>query len=453
MSHETPSGWDDLEPFCQSYGLYLKPFARLNISICLPKLKQPGQSISNWDLMEKIRKAIKPIELISIKVTTSTLDLVRFEAESPSRKALSKVIKSLDGYSLKVFGFIEALKVRAGEAKSNFPTRYDWDEFFRNAKGMDELKPGERPDTIYLAKLPVHWFKKKQTDDLPSEDILKKIFQQFGSVRCVDIPICDPYRKKMSPSISGIRNSGFTFGEEVLFEAYIQFSEYISFVRAMDGLRNMKLVKRMDDDNLFETSIQVGMVDFDKSRHLSDESIRERAVEREKLIKLERDRLFELQKKEQEENARKLAEEQMREKRRLEREEKRRLKRQEEKRLMEERRMQEIAFEQRKLLEQKRCMESKRLLVDLGRRIQARLIERRKNEVCKIVQKGTCETDHHETNVEADLRQSLLQEQEIRLRKRIEAKMMLRLEKGSRQRNGSALEENYENQKKLRRQE
>lgn len=63
MSHETPSGWDDLEPFCQSYGLYLKPFARLNISICLPKLKQPGQSISNWDLMEKIRKAIKPIEV------------------------------------------------------------------------------------------------------------------------------------------------------------------------------------------------------------------------------------------------------------------------------------------------------------------------------------------------------------------------------------------------------
>lgn len=48
----------------------------------------------------------------------------------------------------------------------------------------------------------------------------------------------------------------------MLFEAYIQFSEYISFVRAMDGLRNMKLVKRMDDDNLFETSIQVGMVYF-----------------------------------------------------------------------------------------------------------------------------------------------------------------------------------------------
>lgn len=35
--------------------------------------------------------------------------------------------------------------------------------------------------------------------------------------------------------------------------------------------------------------------------------------------------------------------------------------------------MQEIAFEQRKLLEQKRCMESKRLLVDLGRRIQVTL--------------------------------------------------------------------------------
>lgn len=68
-------------------------------------------------------------------------------------------MKALDGYLMKVVGFFEPLKVRAAEAKTNFPTRHDWDEFFRTASDMNELKPGERPDTIYLAKLPSNWFK------------------------------------------------------------------------------------------------------------------------------------------------------------------------------------------------------------------------------------------------------------------------------------------------------
>ena len=42
------------------------------------------------------------------------------------------------------------LKIRAAEAKSNFPTRYDWDSFFRDAKHMNEMKAGERPDTVVL---------------------------------------------------------------------------------------------------------------------------------------------------------------------------------------------------------------------------------------------------------------------------------------------------------------
>lgn len=70
-----------------------------------------------------------------------------------------QVIKALDGYTLKVMGFFEPLKVRAAEAKSDFPARHDWDEFFRNSDNMNELEPGERPDTIYLAKMPSNWFK------------------------------------------------------------------------------------------------------------------------------------------------------------------------------------------------------------------------------------------------------------------------------------------------------
>ncbi|VDM97345.1 unnamed protein product [Thelazia callipaeda] len=286
---------DELEVLSASVGLYVKPSARMTITVSLPPLKQPGQSISNWDLMEKIKKAIYPVELSSIRVMTSTTELARFEAELPCRKALLKVVKALDGYSLKVMGFFESLKVRAAEAKSDFPTRHDWDEFFRNAPSMNELESGKRPDTIYLARLPSNWFKDSDSTDnaMPSELVLKHVFERFGKVRYVDIPVCDPYRKKMSPKISGLRTTGFSFGQEVLFEAYVQFEEYISFVRAMDFLRNKKLVKMMSDNRIFEATIKV---DFDRNKHLSQENIHERFTEREHFKKLEKREALEDQK-------------------------------------------------------------------------------------------------------------------------------------------------------------
>lgn len=56
---------DELEPLCVPVGLYVKPSAKMTVTVSLPPLKQPGQSISNWDLMEKIKKAISPIEVLT----------------------------------------------------------------------------------------------------------------------------------------------------------------------------------------------------------------------------------------------------------------------------------------------------------------------------------------------------------------------------------------------------
>ncbi|EFO20068.2 hypothetical protein LOAG_08421 [Loa loa] len=409
---------DELEPLCISVGLYVKPSARMTVTVCLPPLKQPGQSISNWDLMEKIKKAVSPIELSSIRVITSTIELVRFEAELPSRKILAKVIKALDGYTLKVMGFFEPLKVRAAEAKSDFPTRHDWDEFFRNSNNMNELEPGERPDTIYLAKMPSNWFKEcGSTDDsMPSEHVLQNVFERFGTVRCVDIPVCDPYRRKMSAQISGIRTTGFSFGQEILFEGYVQFVEYISFVRAMDFLRNKKLVKKMPDDRIFEAAIKV---DFDKNKHLSDKNIQKRCVERERLKELEKQKISEeCQKCEKEEgNTGKEYVD-----RRSQSEEKHRRKRNQEKRLKKERLLNEmIAEEERKLLIAQRKLESRRLLSVLFWRIEAKL--RKKDSRMKISSRDL--EEDLQSELETKLRQALLREQEQRLRKRIEAKMIL----------------------------
>jgi arginine/serine-rich splicing factor 17 len=84
---------------------------------------------------------------------------VRFEAEVANRDMLKRVVKLLEGFALKVIGFFESLKVRASEAKCDFPTRHDWDAFFRDkVNKMNELLAGERPDTIHLGRLPCIWF-------------------------------------------------------------------------------------------------------------------------------------------------------------------------------------------------------------------------------------------------------------------------------------------------------
>ena len=44
----------------------------------------------------------------------------------------------------------------------------------------------------------------------------------------------------MKSTISGIQT--FTFGQDLVFEAYIQFKEYIGFVKAMNSLKGMKLL-------------------------------------------------------------------------------------------------------------------------------------------------------------------------------------------------------------------
>uniref|UniRef100_F1L0B1 A-kinase anchor protein 17A n=1 Tax=Ascaris suum TaxID=6253 RepID=F1L0B1_ASCSU len=441
---------DDVEPFYEPLGLYVKPCARVNITLSLPQLKQPGQSISNWDLMEKIKKAVSPIQLSSIRVTTSTLEMVRFEAELPNRKILNKVIKALEGYSLKVVGFFESLRVRASEAKSEFPTRHDWDEFFRSAKGMNELKPGERPDTIYLAKLPSNWFMEecKTGNTLPSERLLKRVFEQFGKVRCVDIPACDAYRKQMPAHISGIKVAGFSFGQEVLFEAYVQFVEYISFMRAMDALRNMKLVKKMNNGRVFEAAIKV---DFDKNKHLSDDSISRRNFERERLIEEELAKAAEERRKREEEEAQKKAEELERENRRLQREEKRRLKRQEEKRMKDEQILEEKnKREANELMLAKRRLESQRLLAELFRRVDLKK-QKMESAMNISISEGVPQTT--QLDLEAKLRQTLLKEQEIRLRKRIEAKMLLRLGAVEKQNDGDSSDHSHKHRKKKRKEE
>lgn len=271
----------DLIPFYLPQQLYLKPIARINISLQLPNVKKLGKSVSHWEIMDKIKMLIRPDEFTVLKVTKTTVEFVRFEGELETKEKIARVLAKIDNKMIKLKDFSELMRVKAAEWKSDFPHRRVWDDFFSSAKDMDEMKPGQRPDTVYISNLPSNWFVPYHLtgeDAVPSEKIFYRVFEKFGSIRYVDIPICDPYRKKMKDHISGLKNSSFERTE--FFEGYIQFKDYIGFTRAMDALRNMKLVHKEE-----ETAIEVNIkVDFDKSKHLSDGSIRRREIVRDRLI-------------------------------------------------------------------------------------------------------------------------------------------------------------------------
>src|SRR5699024_1156313 len=148
--------------------------------------------------------------------------------------------------SIKLKEIPDLIRIKAAEAKSDFPTRQKWDAYFQEAKDMDEMKPGQRPDTVHISRLPIKWFvpyhMTDEEDVLPSEKMFYRIFEKFGQIRYVDIPVCDPYRKKMKDHISGYKVH--SPDDKEFFEGYVQFRDYIGFTKTMDALKGMKLLKK-----------------------------------------------------------------------------------------------------------------------------------------------------------------------------------------------------------------
>ncbi|KAK0155609.1 A-kinase anchor protein 17A [Merluccius polli] len=369
---------------CEEYNLYLKPTAKMTISVALPQLKLPGKSISNWEVMERLKAMVAPEQLSALRISKSTMDFIRFEGEVENKGLVKSLLSRLDGKSIKLSGFTDILKVRAVENKMDFPTRHDWDSFFRDAKDMNETLPGERPDTIHLEGLPCRWFSQKDTQhpDRPSEEVLATIFQGFGKVRNVDIPMLDPYREEMMDK----NFNTFSFGGHLYFEAFVQYQEYHGFTKAMDTLRGMKLMLKGEDGKAMACNIKVT---FDTSKHLSSMAMKQRSQERQKLQELERQRggaeapreggggttQGGREQKEQEEEERERRREERvrkREQKVREREEKRNLKRVKRRHDEEQRKLQlKIATEERRLLLAQRNLESIRLIAELLARAKA----------------------------------------------------------------------------------
>ncbi|NWY55374.1 AK17A protein, partial [Chionis minor] len=379
---------------CAPCGLYLKPITKMTISVALPQLKQPGKSISNWEVMERLKGMVQTHQFSTLRISKSTMDFIRFEGEVENKSLVKSFLACLDGKTIKLSGFSDILKVRAAEYKIDFPTRHDWDSFFRDAKDMNETLPGERPDTIHLEGLPCKWFAAKDSgSEKPSEEVLVKVFKTFGEIRNVDIPMLDPYREEMT----GRNFHTFSFGGHLNFEAYVQYWEYAGFIKAMNALRGMKLMYKGDDGKAVACNIKVS---FDSTKHLSDASIKKRQLERQKLQELEKQREEQKRKEKEAEEKQKEEERKQRELEEYERERKReeKLRKREQKQkdrevrrnkkqleklqAEEQKKLQEkIKLEERKLLLAQRNLQSIRLIAELLSRAKAvKLLEQEHNE-------------------------------------------------------------------------
>uniref|UniRef100_A0A3B3ZJG9 Uncharacterized protein n=1 Tax=Periophthalmus magnuspinnatus TaxID=409849 RepID=A0A3B3ZJG9_9GOBI len=416
------------------YNLFLKPIAKMTVSVALPQLKLPGKSISNWEVMERVKSIVAPEQFSVLRISKSTMDFIRFEGEVENKTVVKNLLTRLDGKTIKLSGFTDVLKVRAVENKVDCPTRHDWDSFFRDAKDMNETLPGERPDTIHLEGLPCRWFSQKdsQYPDRPSEEVLIAVFETFGKIRKVDIPMLDPYREEMMDK----NFSTFSFGGHLNFEAYVQFVEYGGFTKAMDTLRSMKLMLKGEDGKAVACNIKVS---FDTSKHLSDAAIKKRNMERQKLQELEKQREEQKRREKEEEERRKEEEryqklkeqeEEEKERRKEERLRKReqKLKEREERKNMkkvkkqqeeEQKKLQmKIAMEERRLLLAQRNLESIRLIAELLSRAKAR----QRAELARLQQLEACrrqqEAELHRVEVEKE-RALELQRREKELREKL----------------------------------
>lgn len=231
----------DLEALSVESGLFLKPYVKLSISIKVPVFPDQTFVLNPRHLTDHLVRATHPFRINSLSLVKSTLEIVRFSCEVECISDVGKILSRLNDLTIKLEGLGKPLKVKANVVKTDFPSKEEWESYFKSHGSMRSSQPGERPDTLYLSNLPSKWFTK--TGCQPSEIMLVKIFQQFGPISAVDIPSNDPYRNRMK----GHKSNVYSFDQHTYFDAYVQFKEYVGFANAMETLRDKKLVKKTRD--------------------------------------------------------------------------------------------------------------------------------------------------------------------------------------------------------------
>ena len=253
--------------FYQPTGLFLKPDAKISLDVKLPEIRDSG-SISNWEVMEKIKALSKPEEFQTLRVVNYSREKIQFEGEFDTLRAMRKVVLLLNHKSMKLSGFSELLKIKAKKTEPPYPTKKEWEEYFieRGIDTFDDSVPGERCDTVHVGDLPVKWFSSSTSEGRPCPRVLTLAFQKFGKVRQVGI---------YETTSRSDKNDFSSFGpsKQLYFDAYIQYEKYASFCSAMSGLKGMKLIRLESGGREVVSRLKV---DFDRTAYLSDKNVRKR---------------------------------------------------------------------------------------------------------------------------------------------------------------------------------
>ncbi|XP_061454243.1 A-kinase anchor protein 17B-like isoform X2 [Rhineura floridana] len=270
-----------------SQRLYLKPVAKLTISVVLPEHTRSTRAFSKWEVMDKLKNMICPDQFTSVKVSKSTKGFIRFEGEAETKRLVCSLKEKLHGKMIKLNGFKDDLQVVATETPSDLLTPQELEPILndRELPGEDLAEQNkDSPDCIHLEGLPCKWFAVKGSDsESPSEDVLRAVFENFGKIKNIDIPMLDPYREEM---VGGSMNN-FTFRGLRTFDAFVQYQESTSFSKAMETLKGMKLMFKGDDGKALACNIKVTS---DTTSHFSESAINQRNLERLTLQGLERER-------------------------------------------------------------------------------------------------------------------------------------------------------------------
>ncbi|XP_011378526.1 A-kinase anchor protein 17B [Pteropus vampyrus] len=284
---------------CAAQHLYLKPIAKLMISVLLPESIEPLRPFSNWEVLDQLKSLICPDQFTTVRLSKSTKDFIQFEGEAETRNLIQILKAKLHGKIIKLNGLKTDLKVVATDAQG------EWEHFPKDAPfsdGADAQDHDKNLDSIYFEGLPCKWFAPKgSSGEKPCEEILRVVFESFGKIKNVDIPMLDPYREAMTGGSFG----GFSFGLQT-FEAFVQYQESTDFIKAMESLRGMKLMLKGDDGKALACNIKVM---FDTTKHFSEGAIRRRNQERLKLQELEEERKKEKKREEEEAKRRRKEEE------------------------------------------------------------------------------------------------------------------------------------------------
>ncbi|XP_029786459.1 A-kinase anchor protein 17B [Suricata suricatta] len=267
---------------CAARHLYLKPIAKLMINVLLPETSEPTRPFSNWEVLDQLKSLICPDQFTAVRLSKSTKDFIRFEGEAETRSLVQILKAKLHGKMIKLNGLKTDLKVVATDDQAEWE-RLPGEKEASLSDGAEGQDQDKSPDSIYFEGLPCKWFAPKgSSGEKPCEEILRVVFESFGKIKNVDIPMLDPYREVTTSGHFG----GFSFGLQT-FEAFIQYQESTDFVKAMESLRGMKLMLKGDDGKALACNIKVK---FDTTKHFSEGAIRRRNQERLKLQELEEER-------------------------------------------------------------------------------------------------------------------------------------------------------------------